>query len=292
MELGRRNFIKTVGGAVGLALLQLTGFRGSAEAASSSSDVAMLVNVTKCTGCWECYTACKNHNNLEDTVRFDPEDPPELSSNCWITLFALKRGAAWRFRKDACMHCADACCEQVCPTGAISYQGAVVLIDQEWCVGCGYCVQACPFGVPHIDEHTGTARKCDFCIDRISNGQEPACADACPTDAIQFGKRTGLIAIANTQVKALKNDGYPDASLYGGDEYEPGGLHVIYVLDDRPSVYGLPGAPQLITSNVAFKWLSGIITFGVAAVLPLWLLIRRREQIEAGNQTAIEEDVK
>lgn len=190
------------------------------------------------------------------------------------------------------MHCADACCEQVCPTGAISHQGAVVLIDQEWCVGCGYCVQACPFGVPHIDEHTGTARKCDFCIDRISNGQEPACADACPTDAIQFGKRTDLIATAITQLEALKNDGYPDASLYGGDKYEPGGLHVIYVLDDRPSVYGLPEAPQLVTSNVAFKWLSGIITFGVAAVLPLWLLIRRREQIEAGNQTTIEEDVK
>jgi len=292
MELDRRDFLKTAAGAVGLALLQLTGFGGSAEAASSRADVAMLVNVTKCTGCWECYKACRNHNNLEGTVRFNPEEPPALSSNCWITLFALKRGAAWRFRKHACMHCTDASCEQVCPTGAISHQGVSVVINQEWCVGCGYCVQACPFGVPHIDEHTGTARKCDFCIDHISNGQEPACADACPTGAIQFGKRADLVAAAIAQVEALKNDGHPDASLYGGDEYELGGLHVIYVLDDRPSVYGLPGAPQLATSKVAFKWLSGIITFGVAAVLPLWFLFRRTKQIETGNQTVAEEGVK
>lgn len=287
MELGRRNFLKTAAGAVGLALLQLTGFGGNAHAASSKSDVAMLVNVTKCIGCWECYKACKDHNSLEGTVRFDPEDPPELSSNCWITLFALKRGRAWRFRKHACMHCTDASCEQVCPTGAISHQGVAVVIDQEWCVGCGYCVQACPFGVPHIDEHTGTARKCTFCIDRISNGQEPACAEVCPTNAIQFGKRTDLIETAITQVSALRNDSYPDASLYG--EYELGGLLVIYVLDDRPSVYGLPGAPQLVTSNAAFKWLSGFITFGVAAVLPLWLLFRRKKQIETGHRTTIEE---
>ncbi len=159
-------------------------------------------------------------------------------------------------------------------------------------MGCGYCVQACPFGVPHIDEHTGTARKCTFCTDRISDEQGPACTDACPTGAIQFGKRTDLTATATTQVKALKNDGRPGASLYGGDEYQLGGLHVIYVLDDRPSVYGLPEAPRLFTSNAPFKWLSGIVAFSVAAVLPLWLLFRRREQIETGNQTTIEEDVK
>ena len=292
MEPGRRNFLKAIAGVAGLTLLQSTGFGGNAHAASSESDMAMLVNVTKCTGCWECYKACKNQNNLEGTVPFDPEDPPELSSNCWITLFTLKRGAAWRFRKHACMHCTDASCEQVCPTGAISHQGVAVVIDQEWCVGCGYCVQACPFGVPHKDEHTGTARKCNFCIDRISSGQEPACAEACPTDAIQFGKRAGLIAAATTQVESLKTGGYPNASLYGGDEYELGGLHVIYMLDDRPSVYGLPEAPQLATSKAAFKWLSGIITFGAAAVLPLWFLFKRKKQAEAGHQTKIEEGVK
>ena len=84
----------------------------------------------------------------------------------------------------------------------------------------------------------------------------------------------------------------PLSHLNAAFEYQLGGLHVIYVLDDRPSVYGLPEAPQLVTSNAAFKWLSGIVAFSVAAVLPLWLLFRRREQIETGNQTTIEEDAK
>ncbi len=292
MELGRRNFLKTVAGVVGLALLQPTAFGDSTAAASSESDVAILVDVSRCIGCWECYTACKNHNNLQGTILFEPEDPPELSSNCWTTLFALKRGEAWRFRRHACMHCTEASCEQVCPTGAISHQGAAVVIDQQWCVGCGYCVQACPFDVPRRDERTGTARKCTLCIDLISNGQEPACTNVCPTGAIQFGERTELIATAKTQVQALKTDGYPNASLYGESEYELGGLHIISVLDDRPSVYGLPEAPQLATSNVAVKWLSGIIAFGAVAVMPLWLFFKRKKQIETGHQAKVEEGVK
>lgn len=289
MELGRRDFLKAVAGVAGFALLQSTGFAGSVKAGSPISDVAMLVNVSKCSGCWKCYTACKDHNNLKGTISFDPEDPPELSSNCWTTLSAVRRDKAWRFRKHACMHCTDASCKQVCPTGAISHQGAAVVIDQSWCTGCGYCVQACPFGVPHRDEQAGTAQKCTFCIDRISNGQEPACTEVCPTGAIQFGKRADLIATATTLVQDLKDNGYPNASLYGGYENELGGSHVVYVLDDRPPAYGLPESPHLATSNITFKWLSGTIAFGVAAALPLWLLFRREKQTEIGHQAAVEE---
>jgi len=292
MELGRRNFLRAIAGVSGFALLQATGSGNRTLAASSESDMAILMDVSKCIGCWECYIACKNHNNLRGTILFEAEDPPELAPNCWTTLFALKRGEAWRFRRHACMHCTKASCEQVCPTGAISHQGAAVVIDQEWCVGCGYCVQACPFDVPHRDEHTGTVRKCTLCIDLISNGQEPACINVCPTKAIQFGKRTELVATAKTRVNVLKSEGYPDASLYGDSEYEVGRLHALYVLDDRPSVYGLPEAPQLATSNVMFKWLSGIITFGAVAVTPLWLLFKRKKRIETGYQTEVEEGVK
>jgi len=238
----------------------------------------MLIDVSKCIGCWWCYAACKNKNSLPETIQPEPEDPPELSGECWTTLFALEKGDGWSLRKQACMHCTDASCEQVCPTGAISHQGAAVIIDEEWCVGCGYCVQACPFGVPHKDEHLGIARKCTFCIDCIDNGQQPACADACPTGAIQFGKRADLLATAKTQVAALKAEGQPNANLFG--EHELGGLHILYVLDDRPSVYGLPEELQLATSNAAFKWLGGIITGGLVAVLPFWLLFRRKKQIE------------
>ena len=290
MALGRRNFLKTSAGAAGLFLLQPWSLIRPANASANSStqsDIAMLIDVSKCIGCWWCYAACKNYNNLPETIRPDMEKPPELTAHTWTTLFTLHRdGDQWSSRKHACMHCADASCEQVCPTGAISHQGAAVVIDQEWCVGCGYCVQACPFSVPHKDEHMGTVRKCNFCIDRTSNGEQPACADACPTGTIQFGERTDLIEVAKTRVKALQTDGYSNTNLYG--EHESGGLRILYILNDQPSVYGLPEAPQVATSQAVFKWLSGIIVAGVIAALPFWLLFRRKKQIEVEQQSRVE----
>jgi formate dehydrogenase beta subunit len=284
MKLGRREFLKVTGAAAaGLALIPplklIKPLKADAQA-SSLSTMAMLIDVSKCIGCWWCYAACKNYNGLPETTRPNMDDPPELTAHTWTTLFTLhKEGDQWSSRKQACMHCTDASCEQVCPTGAISHQGAAVVIDQEWCIGCGYCVQACPFGVPHRDEELGTARKCTFCIDRTSNGEKPACADACPTGAIQFGDRTDLIEVAKTRVKTLKADGHPNTNLYG--EHESGGLHILYVLTDQPSVYGLPEAPQVATSQSAFKWLSGVIAGGILAIVPFWLLFKRRHKIEA-----------
>jgi len=284
LEFNRRDFLKASAGMGGLMLLQppilnlTTKYQNSSVA---QSDAAMLVDVSKCIGCWWCYAACKNYNKLPETIKPDIEQPPELSPEVWTTLYTTNRGGVWSSRKQACMHCTDASCEQVCPTGAISHQGAAVIIDQEWCVGCGYCVQACPFGVPHKDEHVGTARKCTFCIDRISNGEQPACAAACPTGAIQFGTRTDLLTAAKTRVEALKANGYPNTNLYG--EHESGGLHILYVLTDQPSVYGLPEAPQVATTQAAFKWLAGVIAAGVIAILPFWFLFRRKSTLKQSD---------
>jgi formate dehydrogenase iron-sulfur subunit len=254
---------------------------------------ARLIDTSKCMGCRACQVACKQWNELpavETEQRGTYENPPELSGNTWIKVEFIERPGEWLFRAHTCMHCTDASCEQVCPTGAISHQGEVVIIDQDWCIGCGYCVQACPFGVPHRDEHTGTARKCTFCIDRLTNGYEPACAKACPAGAIQFGERADLIEAAHIRVQTLRVDGHPNACVYG--ESELGGLHTIYILTDRPSVYDLPEAPQLATSQLAFKWLSGVITASVLAAVPFWLLFRRRRQIEAQRQSGVEKATK
>ena len=251
---------------------------------------ARLIDTSKCMACRGCQVACKQWNELpaEPTKQLGTyENPPELSGSTWIRVEFRERPGEWLFRAHTCMHCTEASCEQVCPTGAISHQGEVVIIDQKWCIGCGYCVQACPFGVPHKDEFEGTARKCRFCIDRITNGLEPACAKTCPTNAIQFGERADLIAAANKRVRTLVTDyGYPNARLYG--ENEMGGLHTMYVLTERPSAYGLPETPQLATSSALAQWLSGIITAGAVTALPLWLLFRRREQIETEQQSKVE----
>jgi len=280
MEPGRRSFLKaSAGAAAGLILFRGVKFGNVAKAAPSESDRAMLIDVTKCIGCWWCYAACKNYNNNPETARPTPEEPPELEGDCWSTLFPLRKGGEWSYRKHACMHCAEASCEKVCPAGAISHQGEIVVIDQEWCIGCGYCVQACPFDVPHKDEHTGTTRKCTFCIDRTRNGLPTACADACPTGAILYGKRTDLLTTARARVQTLTNAGTPGASLYG--ENELGGLRVLYVLDDSPSVYGLPEEPKVATGKLPFQWLSGLLMGGLIALVPFWLIFKRKNKVKA-----------
>jgi len=243
--------------------------------------------------CRACQVACKQWNELpaeHTTQRGTYENPPDLSGSTWIKVEFRERPGEWLFRAHTCMHCTDASCKKVCPTGAISHQGEAVIIDQKWCIGCGYCVQACPFHVPHKDEEEGTARKCRFCIDRITNGYKPACATTCPPGAIQFGEREELLAAARRRVQILTANGSPNATLYG--EHEMGGLHTLYVLTDRPSVFGLPEAPQLATSNALAQWLSGAITAGVVAALPFWLLFRRKKQIEAEQKSEVEGGVR
>lgn len=258
---------------------------------------AILYDANKCTACRGCQVACKQWNELkaeETTNRGTYENPRALSGHTWnkIKFTEVENGGKidWLFTRQACMHCTDASCEKVCPAGAISHKGEAVIIDQKWCIGCGYCVQACPFHVPHKDEEEGTSRKCRFCLDRITNGGEPACVKTCPLGAMQFGERSDLITAAQRRVQTLRADGHPNASLYG--EHELGGLHTIYVLADRPSVYGLPEAPELATSTVVAQWLSGIITAGIVAAIPFWLLFKRKKQIEAEQEPKVEGGTK
>ena len=284
MKLSRRDLLKAAGASAGLALFLPTKLTTPTKVDSPENlaDIAMLIDVSKCISCWWCYAACKNYNNLPETIEPEKEDPPELAEDTWSTLFTFQNEKGeWDSRKHACMHCKEASCESVCPTGAISHNGAVVVIDQEWCIGCGYCVQACPYDVPHKDEHTGTARKCTFCIDRIENGEIPACADACPTGSIKFGTRDSLLEEAKERVKALKDSGCANANLYG--ETESGGLHVMYVLTDSPSEQGLPEEPQVATNNTWLKWVSGVITGALVAVVPLWFVFKRKSRLKAGS---------
>ena len=267
MELSRKDFLKASAGAVGLMLLQPPPL-ALAKESQIREGVAMLVDVTKCVSCWWCYAACKNYNKLPETIKPDPEQPPPLSPDVWTTLKPIKKDTEWHSRKQACNHCTDAACVEVCPTGALSYNElGFVQYDKEKCSGCGYCVEFCPFGVPQLqsDEITNVAmNKCTFCKDRVDNGEQPACAAACPTGAIKFGKRDELVQEGRERVAVLRQTN-ASAVFYGDKEL--GGLHVMYVLDDTPEVYGLPADPEVPAAALVrdvLKWVG--VGAAIAAV--------------------------
>jgi len=278
MELSRKDFLKAAAGATGLLLLRPPAL-ALAEGSQTQEGMAMLVDVSKCVSCWWCYAACKNYNKLPETIKPDPEQPPPLSPHVWTTLKPVKRGAEWHSRKQACNHCTDAACVEVCPTGALSYNKlGFVQYDKEKCSGCGYCVEFCPFGVPQLesDKVVGAVMdKCTFCKDRVVNGELPACAAACPTGAIKFGKRSELVQEGRERVAILRQSS-PNAVFYGDKEL--GGLHVMYVLDDSPEEYGLPDAPKVPAAAVVrdvLKWVGVGAAVAVIAGFGLNYIVAR-----------------
>ena len=287
MEISRKDFLKGAAGATGLLLLAPPAM-ALAKDSQTQAGMAMLIDVTKCVSCWWCYAACKDYNQLPETVKPDLAQPPALSDKVWTTLHPVKKGDEWVSRKKACNHCTEAACVEVCPTGALSYNGmGFVQYDKEKCSGCGYCAEFCPFGVPQMETNTITGvaimDKCTFCHDRVTNGEPPACAAACTTGAIMYGKRADLIAEAKERVASLQQNKI-NASLYGVNELD--GLHVMYVLDNSPAVYGLPADPEVPPTSIVrdvLRWVgSGLAIAAVAGFglnyLAARLRVRRGEK--------------
>jgi formate dehydrogenase iron-sulfur subunit len=164
----------------------------------------------------------------------------------------------WLMSSDVCKHCTHAACLDVCPTGSLfRTEFGTVVVQPDICNGCGYCVPACPYGVIERrtgDEGTknvGIAQKCTLCYDRLSDNQRPACAQACPTESIQFGDVEELRERASARVEALHEAGIMDARLYGNDpEDGVGGAGAFFLLLDEPEVYGLPPDPVVTTKDL------------------------------------------
>ncbi len=164
----------------------------------------------------------------------------------------------WLMSSDVCKHCTHAACLDVCPTGSLfRTEFGTVVVQDDICNGCGYCVPACPFGV--IERRTGAegtknvgiAQKCTLCYDRIGVGQTPACAQACPTESIQFGDVDELRERAQQRVEALHARGVSEARLYGEDPKDGvGGSGAMFLLLDEPEVYGLPPDPVVTTKEL------------------------------------------
>ncbi|HEU5389458.1 MAG TPA: 4Fe-4S dicluster domain-containing protein, partial [Streptosporangiaceae bacterium] len=157
-----------------------------------------------------------------------------------------------------------------------------VVVQEDICNGCGYCVPACPYGVIDQRQDDGRVWKCTLCYDRLGDGMEPACAKACPTDSIQFGPLDELRERAARRVDALHEAGVADARLYGEDPRDGvGGDGAFFLLLDEPEVYGLPPDPVVTTRDIPSMWrhvaaAAVTLTAAAAASFAATLIGRRR----------------
>ncbi len=228
-----------------------------------TTEVAKLIDESKCIGCKACQVACMNWNDLRDEVGTNVgvyDNPSDLTPSSWTLMrfFEVeveKDKLEWLIRKDGCMHCADPGCLKACPSpGAIvQYSNGIVDFISENCIGCGYCVTGCPFNVPRISKADNKAYKCSLCSDRVAVGQAPACVKTCPTGAISFGSKDDMKIYAEKRAGELRERGHKDAGVY--DPKGVGGTHVMYVLKhaDRPELVGLPKDPSVSTMVTLWK---------------------------------------
>jgi len=241
--------------------------------------MGFFTDASLCIGCKACEVACKQWNQLPadgfDFTGHSYDNTKHLSATTWRHVaFREKIGddlSRWLMVSDVCKHCADAPCQQSCPTGAIVYnEFGSVYVQPDICNGCGYCVAACPFGVIGRSDIDGHAHKCTLCFDRQSDGMEPACAKACPTASIQFGPVEELREKAQRRVEELHERGRTDAYLYGAEplgDYGP--LSSFFLLEDHPHEYNLPVDPPQPLRRQGARYAAGLLTglalAGVAA---------------------------
>ncbi|WP_299037600.1 4Fe-4S dicluster domain-containing protein [uncultured Pseudokineococcus sp.] len=178
----------------------------------------------------------------------------------------------WLMMSNVCKHCTHAACLDVCPTGSLfRTEFGTVVVQEDICNGCGYCVSACPYGVIDKRESDGRAWKCTLCYDRLGEGQTPACAQACPTESIQFGDLDELRERAERRRQQLHDVGVTEARLYGEDPDDGvGGDGAFFLLLDEPEVYGLPPDPVVTTRELPSMYrhmlaAAGFMVVGVAA---------------------------
>jgi formate dehydrogenase iron-sulfur subunit len=280
----------------------------SGYGAEAKPRMGFFTDTSVCIGCKACEVACKEWNVIpEDGLVWTGEsydNTSNLGANSWrhvafveqrkplrldgetATLDADAEPLRWLMSSDVCKHCTHAACLDVCPTGALfRTEFGTVVVQEDVCNGCGYCVPACPFGVldkRHLPRSPGDAPlelpllgkqedgrvwKCTLCYDRVKGGHEPACAKACPTDSIQFGEVDELRDRAHKRLEKLQAEGWNGAQLYlDGPEDGIGGAGAFFLLLDEPEVYGLPPDPVVTTKHLSEMWATTAIAAAATIV--------------------------
>ena len=245
-----------------------------------NKEVAILFDSSHCTGCKGCQVACKQWNMLPSKMGLNDNEftgslqgPGDLGGDPRLVMTFDEKPSDnklqpihWAIGRRSCFHCTDAGCVAICSSGALKKNdNGVVSFDTEKCNGCTYCQSACPFDVPRFRDTDGKIDKCTLCLDRLEEGQIPACVKTCQPEALKFGPREEMLEIGRKRVEFLKAKGFDKAELYG--EKEMGGLHVLHVLKFGHEAYGLPTDPKPNSMIGVMQAMKPVTAVGTAAVV-------------------------
>lgn len=267
MKLNRRNFLKVCGASGASLAARPPSVEATPVASDPETAYGCLVDTTLCVGCRKCEQACNQRHRLpepeasfEELTVLENERRMDETSYTVVNKYYPKNigTLTWRqrpsFVKFQCMHCNDPSCVSACIVGALTKQeNGAVIYDAKKCIGCRYCMVACPFQVPAYEYDEALApqvRKCTFCFDFIEKGGLPACAQVCPREAITFGKKAALLALARWKMK--NNPGKYVDRIYG--EHEVGGTSWLYLASEPFESIGFPTlgtkAPPRLTESI------------------------------------------
>jgi Fe-S-cluster-containing dehydrogenase component len=290
----RRNFLKTAG----LLTAAITGTstktaKAAPENILSEDRYGMLVDTTTCIGCRQCEWACKEAHNLpagniddyDDRSVFINARRPDPSALTVVNQYKPKdrRGTAYEV-KIQCMHCDHPACVSACIVGAFSKkENGSVIWDSDKCIGCRYCMVACPFQIPSFEYDKALQpeiRKCDFCYERTSKGLLPACAETCPVGALTYGPRSELIKIAREKIKKYPDKYFPH--IYG--ENEVGGTSWLYLASEdltkkvfpKLDVKPAPGVSESIQHGIFAYFVPPVSLYALLAGI-MWLNKKKKE---------------
>jgi formate dehydrogenase iron-sulfur subunit len=248
---------------------------------------AILVDVTRCTGCERCAAACAEANQ-RDLVAAEADRATTrdgLSANRWCTVMEAEKG---RFARKSCMHCLEPSCVSACLVGSLQKTpDGPVVYDPDKCIGCRYCMLACPFHVPRYEwsRVAPLMRKCDLCAERLRRAERPACVEACPHDALSFGAREELLERAHEIIRDHPGRYLPH--VWG--ETELGGTSVLYVSDVDLATLGWPGGDAAAIPDITEPVIEKTPLLGGTVLAGVWglsAIIQRRQRLMAAGASS------